>query len=142
MLHPVSVLISPKPNLVSKIEAAKDADLNDMGEPSLWTAQEADRSSFRPSDREALVKLLFVDTLMRERSDAASFKQVFDGLSATIAGFDRFWTLLRFDFDTPAEDALEELLGYRDVDSMIPTGSDGLDDFLIESKRRWLEKNG
>ncbi len=140
MLHPVHYLISPKTGLIGVLTQANDEGLNDFVEPLLWTATEPDRTSFSRSDGDALAKILFVDRVIRERSDAPAFDQVFNGLSATTDCFDKYWTLLRVLHLGDVDEELEECLKYWDVDSFIPTGSDGLDEYLIESKRRWSDR--
>lgn len=142
MRYTVNYLVSPRQALIDDIERLDARGLVDIVEPLLWSALESDKTNFKPADRDALVKLLFVDMIMRERSDAPAYAQVFDGLSATLTGFDRYWTLVRVEFDTSVEDALEESFKYGDIDSMVPTGSKDLDEFLIESRTLWLEKKG
>ena len=132
MKHKTFFLVSPKPEFVEKVRRSGSESLSDLAESTLWSGDESDRSVLQRSDTEALVKLLFVDLVNRERSGDAAFKGVLENISMTTDFFDDHWSLSRIPLDMTVEDALEDSLQTGSIRSMLPSGSSRLDQVLVE----------
>src|SRR6185312_5109577 len=130
--HKIFFLIMPEPGFVERIERSGSELLLDLARPTLWSGDESDRSVLQRSDMDTLVKLLFADLVIRERSGDVAFKDLFKNVTLTTDFFDAHWVLSRIPLDMTIEDALEDSLRSESVSSMLPSGSSRLDDVLLE----------
>lgn len=136
MKHKIYFLISPKLWFVEKIREAGSESLSDLTKPVLWSGDESDRSALLHSDMDSLVKLIFVETLQRERSGGAAFWRVFENVRVATEFFDNYWSLVRIPLDMSVEDALEDSLQGGNFGSLLPTGNSRLDAVLAEYQIR------
>jgi hypothetical protein len=108
MKHTSHFLITPREYLGDKFNDVTDNSLSDLLDPILWSGSEVDKGELTTTDYEHLVKVLFVDTLVRERSPDNGFAEIFGTLEASEKSFDLFWNLKRVDLDWSVDDALED----------------------------------
>lgn len=117
-------------------DSGASPEFSSIGRPVLWSAGAHDRSALRRGDTDTLVKLLFLDALLREQGDEPQFATVFPGFAGTEACFDSYWTLSRIPLDTTMEDSLEDAVRSGSIDSWTPTGNERLDGVLQEYRQR------
>jgi len=110
MLSPNYFLITPKPVLADRLTKLGGEDLADLRAPVMWSDVEYDRGLLQSGDFELLVKLLFLDTLKRERGDDRAFTRVFSGLYISAEYFDSLWEFRRVLIDSTVDDAIADAL--------------------------------
>jgi hypothetical protein len=136
MKHKAYFLISPTQELVEKVRRSGSESLCDLAESTLWSNDESDRSVLLRSDVDALVKLLFVDMVKRERSGEVAFRFLFGDMPVTTDSFDSNWGLSRIPLDMTVEDALDDAVQSGSINSMLPSGNERLDEVLLEYQVR------
>lgn len=110
MKHTGYFLITPRQKLVDLINEFASNSLSDLTDPIIWSGSEFDRSILHSADYELLVKLLFIDTLIREQSSEVEFGLVFKDITRSVESFDLFWVLKRLHLDMLVNDALDDAL--------------------------------
>jgi hypothetical protein len=134
-------LLTPLPVVVEYFRAnAMSPEFASVAQQVLWSAGEHDRSALRREDLNALVKLLFLDSLRREQGDEEHFPSVFPDFAVTEEYFDSYWSLKRIPMDATAEDSLEDAVVSGSIESWMPTGNERLDSVLAEYKQRLSKK--
>lgn len=136
MYHTQFFLIVPSRDLVERIKGLGGDFFVDLAEPILWSAQQGDRGVLKRPDTADLVKVLFLETLSRQRSSLAEFRSIFHDLPLCVSSFDAYWTLTAVFFDAAAEDALDESLSEGTIDEMMPSGNAQVDLFLADFKAK------
>ena|SRR6266851_4968885 len=140
MLHKGYFVISPKPALTARLKESGALQLSDLLQPVLWSADEPDKGLLLDSDTELLVKLLFLDTLRRERGHRDAFRVVFKNIATTEEYFDSFWSLDRTPLDMSAEDAIEDAIVGGSIDALMESSNDRIKEVLSIWKERSLPK--
>lgn len=135
MKHIGYFLISPKLDLVERLQKLDVRELSDLSHPVMWSGNEPDKGLLQHSDVEELVKILFLDSLRRERGPHELFNDLFPLLRPTIAYFDSLWTLNRIRLDMSIEDAVEDALLSGGLGAS-PSGNAKIDEFFEIVKRR------
>lgn len=108
MKHIGHYLIKPRDGLVQRIQELGESGLSDVAEEIMWSGNEFDKGVLLPVDHELIVKLLFVDTIIREQSEEAGFDSIFNSLERSEECFDLNWSLTRVRVDMLVEDAIED----------------------------------
>lgn len=130
MKHTSYFLITPKAELISRLQETSDSGLVDLMEPVMWSGAEHDKSRLQHSDVELLAKILFLDTLLRERNSEVGFKKAFVDLAITENYFNSLWTLQRTQLDMSIEIAIEDAVASGTIDSIGSTGNERVDELL------------
>lgn len=128
-------LIIPRSTLVERLQEARVRDLSDLSRSVMWSGGEHDRSLLQHSDVEELVKVLFLDVLLRERGSHAEFANLFPMLVRTAEYFDVLWMLERVDLDMSIEDAIEDALITGSLGAL-SSGNARINEFLAIVKSR------
>ena len=123
MKHTGYFLITPRQGLVDLVNKLARGSLSDLTDPVMWSGSEFDRGILQPQDYELLVKLLFVDTLIREQSSKEEFGLVFKDITRSVESFDLFWVLKRIHLDMLADDALDDALVGGSISEIQPPNS-------------------
>lgn len=119
MLSTNFFLITPKPALIDRLTRLGGDGLPDLRVPVMWSDVEYDRGLLQREDFELLLKLLFLDTLKRERGDDRAFSQVFGGLSISAEYFDSLWEFERVLIDSTVDDALADAVASGTMQSVL-----------------------
>jgi hypothetical protein len=112
-------VVSPKQDLVDSIRRVGSQELADLAMPVLWDREVGDPDFLDRVEAATLVKLLFVDALIRERSSAAGFADVFGLLNVTVADFDMRWSVGQVPLDFSVEYAISDALMTGTLDALI-----------------------
>jgi hypothetical protein len=118
MKHISHFLITPRKYLNDRFNDVADNSLSDLVDPVLWSDSEVDKGEMTTTDYEHLVKVLFVDTLVRERSSENGFSDIFGDLKVSESSFDLFWNLRRIDLDWSVDDALEDAMASGSISTI------------------------
>jgi hypothetical protein len=132
VLHTGYFLITPRPELVSRIERAGGSELSDLAEARLWTAVEYDKGSLSQTDTELLVKFMFVDTVVRENESIAGYEVVFPELSLSEKAFDSNWQLTRIGLIDTVAEAVTDAIDTDSIDALIDAApNERLKEYLL-----------
>lgn len=130
MKHTSYFLILPRPELTARFHKNNDAGGRDLMEPVLWTGSESDAGSLWHAEMDMLTKMLFLDTILRERRLEAGFDKVFPDLLITTEYFDSLWTLQRVSVDMSIEFAIRDAIETDTINSLKNTGNERFDELL------------
>jgi len=137
MKHESHFLITPRPELVTRLGSMTGSPLEDLGEPVIWSGNEGGRGGFSPEEMETFVKVLFLDALRRERGDSEEFEHVLPALQTTRDFFDSLWSLRRVEIDMTVEVAIADAAATGTLDKIAPTGSERVDEWLKVLRKRY-----
>lgn len=135
MLCPNYFLITPRPVLVDRLTTFGGEELADLRARVMWSDLEYDRGLLHRADFELLVKLLFLDTLKREREDGQAFSQVFPDLSINAGYFDSLWEFERFGIESTVNDAISDAIASGTLHSVMEHANDRLRQALAREAR-------
>ena len=136
MKHERYFLITARRELIARLDSCAAADLMDLTEPVMWTGDEYDRSLFAHECTDELVKLLFLDTLRRERGTGRSFGKVFDQWSLSESYFNGWWLFGRVDIDMSVGIALTDALETGSIDALRLAASNDLAEWIDRYRQR------
>ncbi|MCW8880132.1 MAG: hypothetical protein OQK51_24005, partial [Kangiellaceae bacterium] len=108
MKHVGYYLIRPRDSLIQSIQDLSESGLSDVVDEVMWSGNEFDKGVLLPTDHELIVKLLFVDSVIREQSEEIGFDTVFNTLERSEESFDLNWSLTRIHVDMLVEEAVED----------------------------------
>jgi hypothetical protein len=100
--------------------------------PVLWTADEYDKGTLSNRDLDKLVKILFLDVLFREYQEDDFFSKIFEKFTLTEEFFETQWKLNRISIEMSVEDAINDAIISKSIDSIFPTGNINIDQILKE----------
>lgn len=129
MKHTNYFLISPKTELISRLQE-RASPLADLAQPVMWSGAEYDKSRLEPASADLLIKLLFLDTLIRERSATVDFKGIFPDTKVSESYFNSLWTLQRVQLDMSMEISIEDAIASGTIKSIRNTGNEQVDKLL------------
>ena len=136
----VYFLFLPKSQLISRIDSKNYLGLNEFLSPILWTGDLPSRHDLKIADQDSVLKILFLDTVRRERNDTNSFAEVFFDLNLTIEYFDSLWSLQRIETDMYVDFALDDAVNTKTINGFINTGSKAVDVwFAAYSEKRSID---
>lgn len=129
-------LIAPKAGLVARLTGSLATDLMDLAAPVMWTGDEYDRSYFSSTDMDELVKVLFLDTLRRERGTQKSFAAVFGDWSLSGTYFDAWWSFQRVDVDMSVDIAIRDAIATGSFGSVRGAVNPEIAEWMDEYRQR------
>jgi hypothetical protein len=132
-------LVEPLPALAQHLRGHADPNLTEiLLEPLLFRRREGGSSDWLNADREALAKLLFLASLREYAKSEEGFAALFGSASVSVAVFDRWFQVRRFEIEQELE-LLEP--GLRESPLPVePTGRLAVDEWL--SKVRGSAEQG
>jgi hypothetical protein len=99
-LYDALYLVEPLPALAEHVRGRVDPDLVEvLLEPRLFRQREGGNSDWLHADREAAAKLLFLASLREYAPQSSEFAAVFGSAVVSVALFDRWFHLRRFEVD-------------------------------------------
>ena len=124
-------LIAPLPQVTERLKSnSVSPEFESIARPVLWSAGEHDKGTLSHTDLDSLVKLLFLDVLQREQGAGEKFSAVFPGFIVAESFFDLNWSATRVALDMTTEDALDDAIASRSIESWTPTGNERIDTVL------------
>lgn len=130
MKHIGHFIISPRSTLLDRLANLDPTDSLGLAPSVIWTADEYDRGSLLRTDVDLLTKLLFLDMLHRERSMEKQFPSIFPDFILKDSYFDSLWLLQRIRLDMSMEDAIDEAIEAKTLDSLLGRGNERIDEVI------------
>lgn len=130
MKHTVYFLISPNSELVSRLRSLAGTDLSDLFQPIMWSGSEFDKTRLQHTDLDVLIKIFFLDTLLRERSSSNEFGKTFPEMTISASFFDAFWSLQRIQLDMSIEIAIEDSIESGTIHAIESTKNERVNELL------------
>lgn len=130
MKHTVYFLISPKLELVARLQASAGGGFSDLMQPIIWSGSEFDKTSLEHADLDMLTKLFFLDTLKRERSSEIEFSKPFSDLHISSDYFDSLWNIQRIQLDMSIEIAIDDAIESGTIHAIERTNNERINDLL------------
>lgn len=128
-------LITPRPILIARLSTSEAAELADLRNPVLWSDIEYDKGLLLHSDFELLAKLLFLDTLRRERKSDEAFSAAFAELSISGDYFDSLWKFERILLET-VEEAISLAIEADSFQEVLENSNDRIKEALSDRVKK------
>jgi hypothetical protein len=128
-------LIAPSASLTQRLPQSSTRFLQDLATPVLWSGERYDRGP-GPNDLAVMVKLLFLDTLYRQRSTDEAFSNVFPNFNVAESYFDGHWTMSLFTANSTMEDAIDEAISEGTIQRLIDSASGEVKEELAAYQRK------
>lgn len=126
-------LITPSVDLIDRLSKNSISEAFSIFlSPVLWTADEYDKGTLSNRDLDKLVKILFLDVLFREYQEDDFFSKIFEKFTLTEEFFETQWKLNRISIEMSVEDAINDAIISKSIDSIFPTGNINIDQILKE----------
>lgn len=126
-------LITPSVDLIDRLSKNSISEAFSIFlSPVLWTADEYDKGTLSHRDLDKLVKILFLDVLFREYQEDDFFSKIFEKFTLTEEFFETQWKLNRISIEMSVEDAINDAIISKSIDSIFPTGNISIDQILKE----------
>lgn len=134
-------LVEPRPELAVRLREQPIGDLAEiLLETRLFRHKEGGHTAWRDSDWEAIAKLLFLVSLMdyAPLDEAVVFCELFESKTVSIATFDRWFQLRRFEVDENLDNLIT---GLRDCHLDIDLTGQPVADHWLASVRTSKDGN-